>query len=228
MTPKFSGGGAGDKDYKQIVKNALDGIRQDIEINIDPKDFNTILLHEVTKCLRKSYYDRVDPVNVEESNLNQVLGGVFRQMKSKATTDNYKMKDGVELKGQADMIESDVIMIFRSIEEFPESPLASDILYLNACMWIFDKIEGIITYITRGGKEDSFVVNRNQKMFEEVVRRAMVLHDLLKRQSSDAKAKPPIIEPSVDCNTCQYYSRCYIKKKEGKPITFRNLFGSKD
>ena len=101
-------------------------------------------------------------------------------MKSKATTDNYKMKDGVELKGQADMIESDVIMIFRSIEEFPESPLASDILYLNACMWIFDKIEGIITYITRDGKEDSFVVNRNQKMFEEVVRRAMVLHDLLK------------------------------------------------
>ncbi|GIS96498.1 MAG: hypothetical protein CM1200mP23_3040 [Nitrososphaerota archaeon] len=79
------------------------------------------------------------------------------------------MKDGVELKGQADMIESDVIMIFRSIEEFPESPLASDILYLNACMWIFDKIEGIITYITRDGKEDSFVVNRNQKMFEEVV-----------------------------------------------------------
>ena len=65
-------------------------------------------------------------------------------------------------------------------------------------------------------------------MFEEVVRRAMVLHDLLKRQNSDAKAKPPIIEPSLDCNTCQYYSRCYIKKKEGKPITFRNLFGSKD
>ena len=98
MTPKFSGGGAGDKDYKQIVKNALDGIRQGIQIDIDPKDFNTILLHEVTKCLRKSYYDRVEPVNVEESNLNQVLGGVFRQMKSKATTDNYKMKDGVELK----------------------------------------------------------------------------------------------------------------------------------
>ena len=45
------------------------------------------------------------------------------------------------------MIERDVIMIFRSIEEFPESPLASDILYLNACMWIFDKIEGIITKI---------------------------------------------------------------------------------
>ena len=65
-------------------------------------------------------------------------------------------------------------------------------------------------------------------MFEEVVRRAMVLHDLLKRQKSDEKSKPPIIEPSVDCNTCQYYSRCYIKKKEGKPITFRNLFGSKD
>ena len=228
MTPKFAGGGAGDEDYKQIVKNALESISQGIKIDIDPKDLNTILLHEVTKCLRKSYYDRIDPLNVEESNLNQVLGGVFRQMKSKSMSGNYKMKDGVELKGQADMIVSDVVMLFRSVEEFPESPLATDILYLNACMWIFDKIEGIITYITRAGKEDSFVVNRNQKMFEEVVRRAMVLHDLLKRQKNDEKSKPPIIEPSVDCNTCQNYSRCYIKKKEGKPITFRNLFGSKD
>ena len=68
----------------------------------------------------------------------------------------------------------------------------------------------------------------NQKIFLPVVTPRMVLHDLLKRQKSDEKSKPPIIEPSVDCNTCQYYSRCYIKKKEGKPITIRNLFGSKD
>ena len=81
---------------------------------------------------------------------------------------SYDVGD-VKLKAQADMIVRDVVMIFRSIDKFPEHPVPSDILYLNACMWMFDKIEGVIIYITRDGKEDSFVVNRNQRMFEEVI-----------------------------------------------------------
>jgi len=62
-------------------------------------------------------------------------------------------------------------------------------------------------------------------MFEEVIRRARVFYDLLKRRSTDPKAKPPIIEPSEDCIDCQYYERCYIRKKEGKQITISSLFG---
>ena len=62
-------------------------------------------------------------------------------------------------------------------------------------------------------------------MFEEVVRRAKVLHDLLIRKNDDPKAKPPIVEPSLDCLECQYYERCYIRKKEGKQITISSLFG---
>jgi len=215
----------GDRDYKQIVRDAIDSIGEDVQLKFDTKDPNTIYLHEATKCLRRSFYDRTEPLETEQTQFNKVLGGLFRKMKSFATISEYKMDDGLALKGQVDMIKDDVIMIFRSVNRYPENPLPADILYVNACMWIFDKIEGVVVYITPDGREESFVTNRNQKMFEEVIRRTKVFHDLLERRNTDPKAKPPIIEPSVDCLDCQYYERCYIRKKEGKQITLSSLFG---
>ncbi len=231
MGPLFAGGGAGDRDYKQVVRDAIDSIGEDISLKIDTKDINTIYLHEATKCLRRSFYDRMDPLETEQTQFNKVLGGLFRKMKSNATTGRYDMDGGLVLKGDADMIKDDVILIFRSVDKFPENPLAVDMLYLNACMWLFEKIEGVIVYITPDGKEESFVANRNQKMFEEVIRRTKVLHDLLEKNKADPKAKPPIIEPSLDCLDCQYYERCYIKKKTGRTITMGSLlnqFGKDD
>jgi len=224
MGPLFAGGGAGDRDYKQVVRDAIDSIGEDISLKIDTKDINTIYLHEATKCLRRSFYDRMDPLETEQTQFNKVLGGLFRKMKSNATTGRYDMDGGLVLKGDADMIKDDVILIFRSVDKFPENPMPADMLYLNACMWLFEKIEGVIVYITPDGKEESFVANRNQKMFEEVIRRTKVLHDLLEKNKADPKAKPPIIE-SLDCLDCQYYERCYIKKKTGKTITISSLFG---
>ena len=231
MGPLFAGGGAGDRDYKQVVRDAIDSIGEDISLKIDTKDINTIYLHEATKCLRRSFYDRMDPLETEQTQFNKVLGGLFRKMKSNATTGRYDMDGGLVLKGDADMIKDDVILIFRSVDKFPENPMPADMLYLNACMWLFEKIEGVIVYITPDGKEDSFVANRNQKMFEEVVRRTKIFHDLLEKNNADPKAKPPIIEPSLDCLDCQYYERCYIKKKTGRTITMGSLlnqFGKDD
>jgi len=87
---------------------------------------------------------------------------------------------------------------------------------------IIEEIEGIITYFTRDGKEDSFVATKNQKMFEEVIRRTKVFNDLLKEK------KKPIIEPSMECLNCQYYGRCFQKPKEGKSISIPSLFGVKE
>jgi len=209
----------GDRDYKQIVRDAIESIGEDIEFKIDAKDNSTIYLQEAVKCLRRSFYDRTDPLETEQTQFNKVLGGLFRKMKSQASIGNYDMDGGLALKGQVDMIKDDVVLIFRSIDKFPENPMPVDILYVNACMWMFEKIEGVIVYITPDGKEDSFVTNRNQRMFEEVIRRTKVFHDLLNEK------KVPIIEPSTDCQDCQYYERCYIRKKEGKTITISSLFG---
>jgi CRISPR-associated exonuclease Cas4 len=225
MGPLFAGGGAGDRDYKQVVKDAFDSIDEVVSLKIDTKDINTIYLYEATKCLRRSFYDRTDPLETEQTQFNKVLGGLFRKMKSNATVGKYDLDGGLTLKGQADMIKDDVVLLFRSIDKFPENPMPVDMLYLNACMWLFDKIEGVIVYITPDGKEDSFVANRNQKMFEEVVRRTKIFHDLLEKNNADPKAKPPIVEPSPDCLDCQYYERCYIKKKTGRTITISSLFG---
>ena len=215
----------GDRDYKQIVRDAIDSIGEDAQLKFDTKDPNIIYLHEATKCLRRSFYDRTEPLETEQTQFNKVLGGLFRKMKSKATIGTYKMDSGLALKGQVDMIEDDVVMIFRAVNRYPENPLPADILFVNACMWMFDKIEGVVVYITPDGKEESFVTNKNQKMFEEVIRRTKVFHDLIERRNTDPKAKPPIIEPSMDCLDCQYYERCYIRKKEGKQITISSLFG---
>jgi len=215
----------GDRDYKQIVREAIDSIGEDAQLKFDTKDPNIIYLHEATKCLRRSFYDRTEPLETEQTQFNKVLGGLFRKMKSKATIGTYEMDSGLALKGQVDMIEDDVVMIFRAVNRYPENPLPADILFVNACMWMFDKIEGVVVYITPDGKEESFVTNKNQKMFEEVIRRTKVFHDLIERRNTDPKAKPPIIEPSMDCLDCQYYERCYIRKKEGKQITISSLFG---
>ena len=215
----------GDRDYKQIVRDAIDSIGEDVQLKFDTKDPNIVYLHEATKCLRRSFYDRTEPLETEQTQFNKVLGGLFRKMKSQATIGKYEMDNGLALKGQVDMIKDDVVLIFRSVNRYPENPLPVDILYVNACMWMFDKIEGVVVYITPDGKEESFVTNRNQKMFEEVIRRTKVFHDLIERRNTDPKAKPPIIEPSMDCLDCQYYERCYIRKKEGKQITLSSLFG---
>jgi len=215
----------GDRDYKQIVREAIDSIGEDAQLKFDLKDSNTIYLHEATKCLRRSFYDRTEPLETEQTQFNKVLGGLFRKMKSQSIIGKYEMDGGLALKGQADMIEDDVILIFRSVNRYPENPLPVDILYINTCMWMFNKIEGVVVYITPDGKEESFVTNKNQKMFEEVIRRTKVFHDLLEKRNTDPKAKPPIIEPSIDCLDCQYYERCFIRKKEGKQITLSSLFG---
>ena len=215
----------GDRDYKQIVRDAIDSIGEDVQLKFDTKDPNIVYLHKATKCLRRSFYDRTEPLETEQTQFNKVLGGLFRKMKSQATIGKYEMDNGLALKGQVDMIKDDVVLIFRSVNRYPENPLPADILYVNACMWMFNKIEGVVVYITPDGKEESFVTNRNQKMFEEVIRRTKVFHDLIERRNTDPKAKPPIIEPSIDCLDCQYYERCYIRKKEGKQITISSLFG---
>jgi CRISPR-associated exonuclease Cas4 len=88
-------------------------------------------------------------------------------------------------------------------------------------MWIFNKTEGVIVYLTNNEKESSFMVMRNKKMFEETIRRVRVFSNLINEK------KAPILEPSPECSECQYYERCYIKKQEGKQFTLTELFTHK-
>ena len=209
----------GDRDFRSIVENALNSIGKELEIEIDSKDIQTIHLKEVTQCLRRSYYDRIDPNEIERRGFNELLSGLLRKLQYGSEPKEFAVED-INLRGQADMIVDDSILLFRSATtDEMENPLANDILYLNACMWIYDKVDGMIVYITGDRKETTFSLTRNKKMFEEVIRRVRVLNDLLKEQ------KTPILEPSTDCSECQYYERCFMKRKNTKQLSLAEMLG---
>lgn len=208
----------GDRDFRSIVKNAVDSIGRELEIEIDVKDIKTVHLKEVVQCLRRSYYDRVDPKEVERRGFNDLLSGLLRKLQYGSNPKEFSIED-IKLRGHADMIADDSIILFRPANNILETPLANDVLYLNACMWIYDKTDGIVIYITGNKEETIFSLTRDKKMFEEVIRRVRVLSDLLKEQ------KTPILEPSNDCTDCQYYQRCFITKKNAKHVSLSEMLG---
>ena len=213
----------GDRDFRSTVENAINSIGKELEINIDSADIQTIHLHEVVQCLRRSYYDRIDPQEVQRKGFNELLSGLLRKLQYGSDPKEFDIDD-VKLKGQVDMLIDDSIFLFRGATTELQNPLANDVLYLNACMWIYDKPDGIIIYITGDRKEISFSISRNKKMFEEIIRRVRVLNDLLKEQ------KTPILEPSTECSDCQYYEKCFMKKKNTKQLDLAEMigFGKKD
>lgn len=208
----------GDRDFRSVIKNAIDSIGKELEIDIDAGDYKTIHLQEVVQCLRRSYYDRTDSKEVERRGFNDLTSGLLRKLEYGSEPKIFEIDD-IKLKGQSDMILDDIIILFRSSKEIPESPQANDLLYLNACLWIYDKPDGMIIYITRDREEFTFSLTRDKKMFEEVIRRVRVLNDLLNEQ------KTPILEPSLSCLDCQYYQRCFISKKSSKQLSLAEMLG---
>jgi CRISPR-associated exonuclease Cas4 len=216
----------GDRDFRTIIQSALGSIGKELQLDIDSKNTQTIHLQEVVQCLRRSYFDRIDPIEIERRGFNELLSGLLRKLEYGSDPKEFEIDD-IRLKGQTDMLVDDVIMLFRPAQNELENPLANDVLYLNACLWIYDKTEGIIVYITGDRKETTFSLTRNNKMFEEVIRRVRVLNDLLKKQ------KAPILEPSTECSECQYYEKCFMKKKNSKHVDIGEMlglgkFGNKD
>ncbi|MDC0329445.1 hypothetical protein OAN18_00975 [Nitrosopumilus sp.] len=208
----------GDRDFRTIIQSALGSIGKELQLNVDSKNIQTIHLQEVVQCLRRSYFDRIDPVEIERRGFNELLSGLLRRLEYGSDPKEFEIED-IKLKAQTDMMVDDVVMIFRSAQNELENPLANDVLYLNACLWVYDKTEGIIVYITGDRKEITFSLTRNKKMFEEVIRRVRVLNNLLKEE------KAPILEPSTECSDCQYYERCFMKKKNTKHVDIGEMLG---
>ena len=208
----------GDRDFRSIIQNALGSIGRELQLNIDSKDIQTIHLQEVVQCLRRSYFDRIDPVEIERRGFNELLSGLLRKLEYGSEPKEFEIEE-IKLKGQTDMLVDDIVLLFRSAQGELENPLANDVLYLNACLWIYDKPEGIIVYISGDRKETTFSLTRNKKMFEEVIRRVRVLNNLLKEQ------KAPILEPSTECSECQYFEKCFMKKKNSKHVDIGEMLG---
>lgn len=216
----------GDRDYRSLVQNAINSIGRELKIEIDADDTNTIHLQEVVRCMRRSYYDRTDPSEPEARGFNDLLSGLLRRFKEGVSPRHFEIDD-LRLEGRIDMVADDVAILFRPMpaggvretDDNMESPHAADLLYLNACMWIYEKESGIIVYIAGDRSETMFSVARNKRMFEETIRRTRVFGRLLKEK------KEPILEPSIECHGCQYYERCYTKRRNTKQISLHEMLG---
>jgi len=208
----------GDRDFRTTIQTALSSIGKELQLDIDPKNIQTIHLQEVVQCLRRSYFDRIDPVEIERRGFNELLSGLLRKLEYGSEPKVFEIDD-IKLEGQTDMIVDDAILLFRPAQGELENPIANDVLYLNACLWIYDKTEGIVVYMSGDRKETTFSLTRNKKMFEEVIRRVRVLNNLLKEQ------KAPILEPSAECSECQYYEKCFMKKKNSKHVDIGEMLG---
>ena len=206
----------GDRDYRSVIKNAIESVGRELQYRYNKDDISKIHASEVTGCLRRAFYDRTDEIETDKTSFSDLVGGMFRQLEFGARPKDFSLED-INLETQADLIVDDLVMIFRSVGVQPENPSAKDLVYINACLYAYDKIDGVIIYITGDGQEVSFSVTKDKKMFEETVRRVRVLDDLLKEK------KTPILETSIECSGCQYFERCYTQKKAGKTISF---FGS--
>lgn len=210
----------GDRDYRRIITDVIEQISHDTKPETE-KDNKIIRFSEVVRCLRRSYFDRVEPLEQKGLRFSDLFRELIRKMPYGSVPGEFTLDD-IKLKIQADMVVDDVVIIFRPVPKLPERLIPSDALYLNACLWILKKTDGIVLYLAEDGDELSFSLIRDNKLFEESIRRVKILNSLLEER------KVPVIEPSLECNTCQYYEKCYIKEKKAVSFSIESLLGFKD
>ena len=210
----------GDRNYRRIITDVIKRISHDIKPEAE-KDNKIIHFSEVIRCLRRSYLDRIDPIEQKGLRFLDLFRELMRKMPYGAVNGEFSV-DNIKLKIYAEMIIDDVVIVFRPVPKPPEKLIPGDALYLNACLWILDKTDGIVLYFADNGDEVSFSLIRESKMFEESIRRVRILNNLLEEK------KIPVLEPSTECNTCQYYEKCYSVEKKQVTLSLESLLGFKE
>jgi CRISPR-associated exonuclease Cas4 len=197
----------GGKNLREMIENAIDNIYENLSVKIDKTNPDRIHAIEASGCTRFAYYERKDSLpSYNTTKVSSLLGNGMRHSLSNARGE-YKV-DTLALEVNVDMIIADEFIVrFEIVSTLPEVPHPQHMLYLNACLFAFNKYEGFLIYMTAEGKTVEFSVTKNNRMFEELVRRAKVLSTLLKEN------RVPIVEPSDLCTSCKYFERCYARKK---------------
>lgn len=208
----------GDIDIRRMIEKTLDKIYDDFQ-DVDKRNPDRIHALEVSRCTRLSYYERKDPLPGDKTARMSVLLKDSIRRTFNNVRGEYKV-DSLILEVNADMvINEEFILRFEIVATLPEIPHPRDLLYLNACLFAFNKSDGIIMYVNLEGKTIGFSVTKNNRMFEEIIRRTRVLNTLLK------ESKVPIVEPSDQCLTCKYYHRCYYREKKTSNFSLETLLG---
>jgi len=214
----------GARNLHEMVEDTIDDIYKSLSVKIDKTNYDRIHATEASGCTRFAYYERKDSLPSDNSvKISSMLENSMRHSMSNIRGE-YKIET-LALEVSADIIMgNEFILRFEVVRALPEVPYPQHMLYLNACLFAFNKNEGFLVYMTEDGKMVEFSVTKNNRMFEEIVRRARVLSTLLKED------RVPIVEPSNLCTTCKYFERCYARKKvkeESSGFILEEIFKSK-
>lgn len=210
----------GERDVKKMIEKTFDKIYANIGQISSKNDPDIIHVLEASRCTRLSYYERKDPVNTQGSiaKISILLKDGIRR--SFSNIDGEYKVDNLTLQATADaIIDDQYVARFELVTKLPDVPHPRDLLYLNACLFVFNKNDGVLIYMTPDGQSLDFFVTKNNRMFEDVVRRARILSTLLK------ECKVPIIEPCDLCLSCKYYERCYYRERKIANFSLESLFG---
>lgn len=198
----------GGRDIRETIEKTFDKLYDDLKVKIDKDNPGRVHAIEASSCTRLAYYERKDPLPPDSASKSSVLLANGMRHSLAGAAGEYSM-DGLTLQVNADlMIGGEYPVRFEVVSVLPEVPHPSHLLYINACLFALKKDEGFLIYVDADGKTAEFTVSKNNRMFEEIVRRARVLSTLLK------EGKPPIVEPSELCLNCRYFERCYARKKD--------------
>lgn len=196
---------------RETIEKAVDRLYDELSLKIDAANSDRIHAAEASTCTRLAYYDRRNPLRPDPPRKMAImLNNGFRR--SMANVKSEYRVDTLVLDVSADLIIDDEYVVrFEVVSDLPEVPNPRHMLYLNACLFAFKKSQGLLIYLNSEGETAEFSVSRNNRMFEEIVRRARVLSTLVK------DGKTPIVEPSELCQGCRYFERCYaVKETEEK------------
>jgi CRISPR-associated exonuclease Cas4 len=207
----------GSKDVKKMIDKTFDSIYNNQAKNIDKQNPEKIHANEASRCTRLAYYERKDPLPSDSNSTisDLIKDGVRRLFNS--INSEYKV-DALSILASADMLVDDEFVVkFELVTKLPDTPHPRDLLYLNACLFAFDKTDGILIYTNIDGETIEFSLTRNNRMFQEIVRRARILSTLLKEE------RVPIVEPCELCLSCKYYERCYAQERKNSSLGFLGL-----
>jgi CRISPR-associated exonuclease Cas4 len=214
----------GGRDLRETIEKTFDKIYEDLNVKIDKNNADRIHALEAAGCTRLAYYDRSDPLPPDNAQKASALLSNGMRRALSGMRGEYRV-DSLTLEVDADMIiGNEYVVRFEIVPTLPEIPHPRHLLYLNACLHAFGKDEGFLIYMTGAGKTLEFSSTKNNRMFEEIMRRARVLNTLLKDK------KVPIVEPSDLCLSCRYFERCYARNRgaeEESTDLLAELFGKK-
>ena len=66
----------GDRDYRKVIKNSIQSVGRELDYKFDKGDITKIHASEVTGCLRKAFYDRIDEIEADRTSFSDLIGGI--------------------------------------------------------------------------------------------------------------------------------------------------------